>query len=73
MHNLYPKEKKKSTFFLKWINYLAIKNGINPPRLNQNFNEFLLQYPNVFQKPFTRQYRSMIYAKVLNNTIGEII
>lgn len=67
------RQMQNSTFFLKWINFMAITNGINPPHLNQNLDEYLLQYPNVFQNSITRQYRRMIYEMVLNNTIEEII
>jgi hypothetical protein len=66
-------QMKSSPFFLKWINYMSSENGIQAPSVNDNLNNYLDQYPAIFYKPFTRQYRSMIYSKILNNTIDEIV
>jgi hypothetical protein len=64
-----------TAFYLKWIKYMALTNGIPRPNKNQinNLNNYLQLHQNIFIKPFTKQYRRSVYQKVLDNTIQQIV
>jgi hypothetical protein len=63
------RQMKKSPYFKKWLNYKANLNLIPPIAVNANVNNYLNNYPGVFNAPYTKQYRQEVYQMVLNNTI----
>ena len=60
---------KKNPYFRKWLNYKANLNGIPPIAANANVDNYLNDYPLIFNATPTKQYRREVYQMALNNTI----
>jgi hypothetical protein len=61
-----------TSFFLKWVNYMAIQNALTLPTPIQQQaikSTYLTLYPQVFNTPYTKSYRRSVYEMVLNGTI----
>ncbi|OYU82585.1 MAG: hypothetical protein CFE24_14685 [Flavobacterium sp. BFFFF2] len=62
----------RSSFFRRWINYKAIPHELPPLGINANVNQFLREFPHIFNAPYTKHYRRDIYQMALNNNINLI-
>ncbi len=65
----------RSIFYKKWVNFVAEKNGIplpNMEELKKLREQYFPKHSKVFSSTPTNQYRKDVYSKVLNNTIHEI-
>lgn len=62
-------QMKTSPYFIKWLNYKANNNALPPIAANANLNDYLENYPGIFNHPYTIQYRQEVYQMVINNTV----
>jgi len=58
-----------SPFFFRWVNWKALQNQIPLPLAGQNLMNEYLPLHDIFNPPYTSQYKMEVYSLVLNNLI----
>jgi hypothetical protein len=67
------RQDPRTSFYFKYIHYMALLYNVPPPQNNQNLRNYTDQHFQIFTNTPSLKYRNVVYQKVLNDTLNEIL